>query len=53
MAGSNALEPEICTCGKPEGTFACKIRHIQLNTGDAKAASDAPAKRKMRGIEVH
>lgn len=27
-------------CGYPEGTFACKIRHVQLNTGDAKAARD-------------
>jgi hypothetical protein len=33
-------EQEICTCGYPEGTFACKIRHIQINTGDAKAARD-------------
>lgn len=28
-------------CGYPEDTFACKIRcHIQINTGDAKAAND-------------
>lgn len=35
-------KPEkICTqCGKPEDTFACKIRHISLQTGDAKAAKD-------------
>lgn len=38
-------------CGFPDGSFACKIRHIQVNTGDAKAASDRPAKRRMRGIE--
>ena len=28
-------------CGKPEGTFACKIRHVQINSGVAKAAKDA------------
>lgn len=22
-------------CGYPEDSFACKIRHIQINTGDA------------------
>lgn len=27
-------------CGKPEGSFACKIRHVQINTGAAKAAND-------------
>ena len=27
-------------CGKPEGSFACKIRHLQLNTGFAKAYED-------------
>jgi hypothetical protein len=27
-------------CGKPADSFACKIRHIQLNTGAAKAARD-------------
>jgi hypothetical protein len=28
------------SCGYPEGTFACKIRHLSINTGDAKAAKD-------------
>ena len=27
----------IHTCGWPEDSFACKIRHLQINTGDAKA----------------
>lgn len=27
-------------CGFPAGSFACKIRHLQINTGDAKAAQD-------------
>ena len=32
--------PEACEkCGRPEGSFACKIRHLQINTGDAKAAN--------------
>lgn len=38
---SHAIKiPTTCSCGYPEGTFACKIRHVQLNTGDAKAAKD-------------
>jgi hypothetical protein len=28
------------SCGYPEDSFACRIRHIQMNTGDAKAARD-------------
>lgn len=33
--------PAVCPdCGRPEGTFACKIRHIQVNTGWAKSAND-------------
>lgn len=27
-------------CGKPEDSFACRIRHIHMNTGAAKAARD-------------
>lgn len=27
-------------CGYPAGSFACKIRHLQVNTGFAKAAND-------------
>lgn len=29
-----------CECGYEPGTFACKIRHVHLNTGDAKASRD-------------
>jgi hypothetical protein len=32
--------PHICECGKFVGTFACKIRHVQVNTGWAKSAND-------------
>lgn len=28
-----------CTCGYAPFTFACKIRHLQINTGDAKAGN--------------
>lgn len=28
------------SCGYPEDSFACRIRHIQMNTGAAKAAND-------------
>lgn len=27
-------------CGYEQDTFACRIRHIHLNTGDAKASKD-------------
>lgn len=35
-------DPVMCEdgCGKPRGSFACKIRHIQVNTGWAKSAND-------------
>lgn len=28
---------QLHSCGYTEDSFACKIRHIQINTGDAKA----------------
>lgn len=28
-----------CECGYAPGSFACKIRHLQINTGAAKAGS--------------
>jgi hypothetical protein len=28
-------------CGYYAGSFACRIRHIHLNTGDAKASKDS------------
>lgn len=32
---------ELCEeCGYPPESFACRIRHIQINTGAAKAAKD-------------
>ena len=34
-------EVEKCSCGYEDGTFACKIRHIQINSGAAKAANDS------------
>jgi hypothetical protein len=30
---------ELHDCGYPEDSFACKIRHIHMNTGDAKAGN--------------
>lgn len=32
--------PTCDDCGKPAESFACRIRHVHLNTGDAKAARD-------------
>lgn len=35
------VKGELCgRCGYPADSFACRIRHIHLNTGDAKAARD-------------
>lgn len=36
---SNAHYKCQCSCGYAPGTFACKIRHLQINTGDAKAGN--------------
>lgn len=33
-------DAELCECGKVEGSYACKIRHVQINSGCAKAAND-------------
>lgn len=35
------LETHCEGCGYPPDSFACKIRHLQINTGAAKAANDA------------
>lgn len=36
-----AVEISVCPdCGKPEGSFACKVRHLQINTGAAKSSRD-------------
>lgn len=32
--------PPCMGCGYPVDSFACRIRHIQMNTGEAKAAND-------------
>lgn len=29
-------------CGYPDDSFACKIRHLQMNTGDAKSGKANP-----------
>lgn len=50
-------EPELDmtdSCGYPAGSFACKIRHLQINTGQAKAAVDmghAAPSRPPKGVE--
>ena len=31
---------DLCDCGWVRDTFPCKIRHLHLNTGEAKAAND-------------
>lgn len=43
-------EVVIDDCGYPVGTFACKIRHIQINTGDAKADEDRRERERATGV---
>lgn len=31
-----AETPEMHSCGYPDGSFACKIRHVAINTGNLK-----------------
>lgn len=48
-------EPKLCDeCGREEGTFACKIRHVHMNTGAAnmKRAYDEE-KRKERQVKKY
>lgn len=46
-------EEELHDCGYPEDSFACKIRHIQINTGDAKAHKDGSGNRWDRARDLH
>ena len=32
-----ADEPELCSCGYEEGTFACKIRHVGVSLPNSEA----------------
>jgi hypothetical protein len=35
------VDDELCDdCGRVEGSYACKLRHVMLNSGDCKAADD-------------
>ena len=40
LHGHVGQQPPRHSCGYVEGTFACKIRHLQINTGVAKADED-------------
>lgn len=45
MADALDWTPQVVTdpcpdCGKQRDSFACKMRHVVLDTGDAKAARD-------------
>ena len=45
LGGRGPDRPELSAlfcagCGKEAGSYACKIRHVYLNTGDAKASRD-------------
>ena len=33
-------EAETCECGWPSGTFACKIRHVAVDTSGLRAARE-------------
>jgi hypothetical protein len=39
-----------CECGYAPDSFACKIRHLQVNTGDAKAGLAVP--RGKQNVEI-
>lgn len=30
-------DDNLCECGKPEGSYACKIRHVAVNTANLRA----------------
>ena len=47
------MSTELHTCGYPEDSYACKIRHIAMNTGAAKAALDVSPAAKSSGIETY
>jgi hypothetical protein len=47
-----AAEPELHDCGYPDGSFACKIRHVQINTGAAKAAGYKSPPGERRTTEI-
>lgn len=39
-----------CSCGYAPDSFACKIRHLHINTGDAKAGAAVPTGR--QNVEI-
>ena len=43
---------ELHTCGWPEDSFACKIRHLQINTGAAKAGKITAGAGKQQNVEI-
>jgi hypothetical protein len=53
LHGHVGKAPELHSCGYPEDTFACKIRHLQINTGAAKAAGPArPRAGESQHVEI-
>ena len=43
---------ELHDCGWPEDSFACKIRHLQINTGAAKAGTAAAGPGQKQHVEI-
>ena len=43
---------ELHDCGWPEDSFACKIRHLQINTGAAKAGKITAGAGKQQNVEI-
>ena len=39
-----------CECGYAPDSFACKIRHLHINSGDAKAGRSVP--RGAQNVEI-
>lgn len=49
MTSESEETPDLHSCGYVEDTFACKIRHIQINTG----AANSNVSRWDRAAELH
>ena len=48
----NEATAELHDCGWPEDSFACKIRHLQINTGAAKAGKTTAGAGKQQHVEI-
>lgn len=52
LHGHVGKEPELHFCGYPDDSFACKIRHLQINTGAAKAGGVTTRPGEKHHVEI-